>query len=104
MGPIPSSDLPKRYFSDLYIPSYAQSLSALIEAHNSNATTHVQDKSSLLLVAQPDDSLSEVKGEIMVIRKFEDRVKVIGLVSGEATPTSVLEGPRGSRLAHFACH
>ena len=26
------------------------------------------------------------------------------LVSGEATPTSVLDGLRGSRFAHFACH
>ena len=26
------------------------------------------------------------------------------LVSGEATPTSVLDGLRGSQFAHFACH
>ena len=39
-----------------------------------------------------------------MIRALESRVTVTGLVSGEATPTSVVEGLRGSRFAHFACH
>ncbi len=102
MGPIPSSDTSERYFSDLYIPSYTPSLSALIESHK--AGPQMLDKPSLLLVAQPDDSLPGVKGEIRVIRKLEERVTVTGLVSSEATPSSVVEGLRGSRLAHFACH
>jgi CHAT domain-containing protein len=58
----------------------------------------------LLLVAQPDDSLPGVKGEIKVIRALKSRVAVTDLVSSEATPTSVVEGLRGSRFAHFACH
>ncbi len=102
MGPIPSSDTSERYFSDLYISSYTPSLSALIESRKASPQT--LDKPTLLLVAQPDDSLPGVKGEIKVIRKLEERVTVTGLVSSEATPSSVVEGLRGSRLAHFACH
>ena len=102
MGPIPSNDSRERYFSDLYIPSYTPSLSALIESRT--ASPQRPAKPSLLLVAQPDDSLPGVKGEVEVIRKLEKRVTVISLVSSEATPTSVVEGLRGSRLAHFACH
>ncbi|KAH9047143.1 CHAT domain-containing protein [Lactarius hengduanensis] len=102
MGPIPSSDSSKRYFSDIYIPSYTPSLSALIESRT--ARLEVPEKPSLLLVAQPDDSLPGVMGEIKVIRKLEGRVTVTSLVSSEATPSSVVEGLRGSQLAHFACH
>ncbi|KAH8981067.1 CHAT domain-containing protein [Lactarius akahatsu] len=102
MGPIPSNDTSERYFSDLYIPSYTPSLSALIESRK--ASPQMLEKPSLLLVAQPDDSLPGVKGEIKVIRKLEERVTAIELVSREATPASVIKGLRGSRLAHFACH
>jgi CHAT domain-containing protein len=102
MGPIPSSDSSKRYFSDLYIPSYTLTLSALIESRK--ASTKMPDKPSLLLVAQLDDSLPGVNGEIKVIRKFEEQVTVTALVSNEATPASVVNGLRDSQLAHFACH
>ncbi|KAH9047457.1 CHAT domain-containing protein [Lactarius deliciosus] len=102
MGPIPSSDSSKRYFSDIYIPSYTPSLSAFIESRT--ARPEIPEKPSLLLVAQPDDSLPGVMGEIKVIRKLEGRVTVTSLVSSEATPSSVVEGLRGSQLAHFACH
>jgi CHAT domain-containing protein len=102
MGQIPSSDPSKRYFSDFYISSYTPSLSALIESQK--ASTQIFEKPSLLLVAQPDDSLPGVKGEIKVIRSLEPRVAVAGLVSSEATPTSVVVGLGGSQLAHFACH
>ncbi|KAF8257446.1 CHAT domain-containing protein [Lactarius quietus] len=101
MGPIPSGDGREQYFSDLYIPSYTPSLSALIECRES---LQMPGKPSLLLVAQPEDSLPGVEGEIKVIRKLEERATVIRLVSGEATPTSVVECLQGSRLAHFACH
>ena len=105
MGPIPSSDSSKpRYFSDLYIPSYTPSLSALIESRRANS--QIQDKPSLLLVAQPEDSLPDVKGEIKVIKRAADkaRVTVASLVSSKSTPSSVIEGLRSSRFAHFACH
>ena len=102
MGPIPSSNACKQYFSDLYIPSYTPSLSALIESRKGNP--QILEKPTLLLVGQPDDNLPGVKGEIKAIRKLEERVTVLGLVSSEATPTSVVEGLRCSQLAHFACH
>jgi CHAT domain-containing protein len=103
MGPIPSDDtFKKRYFSDLYIPSYTPSLSALIESRKSSS--EILGKPSLLLVAQPDHSLPGVIGEIKAIRSLEPRVTVADLVSSEATPTSVVEGLRGSQFAHFACH
>ena len=103
MGPIPSSDGRHRYFSDLYIPSYTPSLSALIESRQANV--QMPKTPSLLLVAQPDDKLPGVTGEIKVIqRALETRATVTGLVSADATPSSVLEGLRGSQFAHFACH
>ncbi|KAH9019572.1 CHAT domain-containing protein [Lactarius deliciosus] len=102
MGPIPSNNTSERYFSDLYIPSYTPSLSALIESRT--ASPQMPDKPSLLLVAQPDDSLPGVMGEIKVIRRLEGRVTVTSLASSKATPSSVVESLRGSQLAHFACH
>ncbi|KAH9046329.1 CHAT domain-containing protein [Lactarius deliciosus] len=102
MGPIPSNDTSERYFSDLYIPSYTPSLSALIESRK--ASPQILEKPSLLLVAQPDDSLPGVRGEIKVIRKLEERATATEFVSSEATPASVIKGLRGSRLAHIACH
>ena len=102
MGPIPSDDSSKRYFSDLYIPSYTPSLSALIESRK--ASTQTPDKPSLLLVAQPEDNLPGVRGEIKVIQKFGEQAQVTALVSSEATLASVVGGLRGSQFAHFACH
>ncbi|KAH9059495.1 CHAT domain-containing protein [Lactarius vividus] len=105
MGPIPSSNSntsDEQYFSDLYIPSYTPSLSALIESRN--ASPRALEKPSLLLVAQPDDSLPGVKGEIKVIRALKAQTTVADLVSSEATASSVVEGLRGSHFAHFACH
>jgi tetratricopeptide (TPR) repeat protein len=104
MGPIPPNDTCKRYFSDLYIPSYTPSLSALIESHKPGP--HIpSERASLLLVAQPEDSLPGVNGEIRVIeRALKSRIEVAGLISSEATLSSVLEGLRCSQFAHFACH
>ena len=103
MGPIPSRDACERYFSDLYIPSYTPSLSALIESRK--ASPQMMDKPALLLVAQPDDFLPGVNGEIKVIqRALNGRVTLTDLVSSEATPPSVVEGLRGCQFAHFACH
>ncbi|KAH9019565.1 CHAT domain-containing protein [Lactarius deliciosus] len=91
---------PILYFSDLYVPSYTPSLSALTESRK--ARPQVLDKPSLLLVAQPDDSLPGVWGEMNVVQALNARVT--NLVSGAATPSSVVEGLRGNRFAHFACH
>jgi CHAT domain-containing protein/tetratricopeptide (TPR) repeat protein len=105
MGPIPSGGTRDQYFSDLYIPSYTPSLSALIESRQANQQMQMQKRPSLLLVAQPDDLLPGVHGEIKVIqRALQTRVAITGLVSAEASPSSVLEGLQGSQFAHFACH
>ncbi|KAF8270142.1 CHAT domain-containing protein [Lactarius quietus] len=106
MGPIPSEDMltssrpSMRYFSDIYIPSYTPSLSALIESRNSSS--QALDRPSLLLIAQPDESLPGVWGEIEVMHKL--KVPVTSLISKRATPTSVIESLRDHRFAHFACH
>ncbi|KAN0128203.1 CHAT domain containing protein [Lactarius tabidus] len=104
MGPIPSSDTVnnyERYFLDLYIPSYTTSLSALLESHQ--AGPQMLDKPSLLLVAQPGDPFPGIMREIKAVQRvLKSRVTMKYLI-GEATPTSVLEGLRGCRFAHFAC-
>ena len=104
MGPIPSDDGKNLYFSDLYIPSYTPTLSALIESRkrrssSSNASEHL--KPSILLVAQPD-TLPGAFGEITVIQTT--KTPVTALVSSMATPETVIEGLMGHRFAHFVCH
>ncbi|KAI0250877.1 CHAT domain-containing protein [Lactifluus subvellereus] len=101
MGPIPSDDGTERYFSDIYIPSYTPTLSALVESHGPGITT--PDWPSLLLVGRPNDDLPEVWKEIGVIQE------VLGgsahcLVSEDATIQTVMEGLQHHRFAHFACH
>ena len=100
MGPIPSNDGTKRYFSDLYIPSYTPTLSALIESRQ--PSTQQLKQPSLLLVAQPDRSLPGVKGEIKVIQHLD--IEVESLILRGATTASVLESLKHHKLVHFACH
>ena len=100
MGPISSDDGVKRYFLDLYIPSYTPTLSALIESCKPNQQT--MEKPSLLLVAQPDESLLDAWPEIEHVRRLS--ANVTALISTTATPSTVLEGLRDHRFAHFVCH
>jgi hypothetical protein len=102
MGPVPSHDGVKRYFSDLYIPSYTPTLSALIDSRNPGPQLQSPKQPSLLLVAQPGRSLPGVKGEIKVIQALE--IEVESLILKDATTTTVLEGLRRHELVHFACH
>ena len=104
MGPIPSDDGKKRYFSDLYIPSYTSSLSALIESPKRASLSDVSDnlKPSILLVAQPD-TLPGAVDEINTIL-LSTKTPVTTLISAMATPKTVIEGLRGHRFAHFMCH
>ena len=103
MGPIPSDDGNELYFSDLYIPSYTPSLSALIESRKRGSLSDASDnlKPSILLVAQPD-TLPGAFGEIAVIHTT--KTPVTTLISAMATPETVIEGLRGHRFAHFVCH
>ena len=100
MGPIPSEDGVKRYFLDLYIPSYTPTLTALIESRKSGQKT--SEVPSLLLVAQPDESLLDAWPEIQRIQHAS--TNVTSLISERATPSAVLEGLRDHRFAHFVCH
>ena len=100
MGPIPSDDGTRRYFSDLYIPSYTPTLSALIESRKPG--TQLSRRPSLLLVAQPDDSLPGVRGEIKVIQKLD--IEVERLARRNATSAAVVKGLKHHEFVHFACH
>jgi hypothetical protein len=102
MGPIPSNDGAKRYFSDLYIPSYTPTLCALIDSRNPSPQLQSSRKPSLLLVAQPDKTLPGVKGEISVIEELD--IEVEGLILKGATTRAVLQSLRRHELVHFACH
>ncbi|KAN0131130.1 CHAT domain containing protein [Lactarius tabidus] len=103
MGPIPSTDGDGLYFSDLFIPSYTPSLSALIESRKRGSLSDASDnlKPSVLLVAQPD-TLPGAFDEITVIQTT--KTPVTTLISAMATPETVIEGLRDHRFAHFVCH
>jgi CHAT domain-containing protein len=100
MGPIPSDNEAKRYFLDLYISSYTPTLSALIESRKIDGQT--LEKPSILLVAQPDESLLNAWEEIWVIQRLS--AEVTTLISKNATPSRVVEGLQHHRFSHFACH
>ena len=100
MGPIPSDDGVPRYFSDLYIPSYTPTLSALIESRKPNKSSF--EKPSVLLVANPDDSLKEAWPEIWSVQRLDTRVTT--LLGKRAKTPVVLEGLQGHQFSHFICH
>ena len=100
MGPIPSDDGIPRYFSDLYIPSYTQTLSALIESRKPGKMS--LEKPSVLLVANPDESMEQAWPEIQSVQSLD--TKVTTLLKEEAEPSAVLEGIQDHRFAHFVCH
>ena len=102
MGPISSDNGELRYFLDLYICSYTPSLSALIQSRKSGPCSRSSNRPSLLLVAQADQSLPNVGGEIQVVRALD--TAVTNLISESATPAAVLYNFQHHRFVHFACH
>jgi CHAT domain-containing protein len=100
MGPIPSDDGIPRYFSDLYIPSYTPTLSALIESRKPGKMS--LEKPSVLLVANPDESMEQAWPEIQSVQSLDTNVTT--LLKEEAEPSAVLEGIQDHRFAHFVCH
>jgi len=100
MGPIRSDGPHKLYFSDLYIPSYTPTLSALIDSRKPNA--HSSEKPSILLVAQTDEFMPRAWDEISLIRGL--KTTVITLASKRATPSGVMKRLQDHRFAHFSCH
>ena len=119
MGPIPperSADSRpgvERYFSDLYIPSYTPTLSALIESrkpggsptsvgqHHHHQQQQQPNRPSLLLVAYHEHNLGGMRKEIKTIQGLR-RAKVKSLVGKKATKAAVLEGLEQHRFAHLA--
>jgi CHAT domain-containing protein len=101
MGPIPSDsdDVVKRYFSDLYIPTYTPTLSALIESRKPRGQT--SQNPSILLVAQPE-TLPNAIPEIEVTQHLN--TTATSLISKSATPASVVEGLGHHKFSHFVCH
>lgn len=100
MGPIPTDGVVKRFFSDLYIPSYTPSLSTLIESRKPSTS----NRPSLLLVAQPDESLPGAQGEVEVVQALSTRLPVESLILERATPTTVAEALRRHQFVHLVCH
>ena len=100
MGPIRSEGTRRLYFSDLYIPSYTPTLSALIESRKHNS--HSSEKPSILLVAQPDESIQGARAEISHIRRLE--TPVTALISKKAKPVAVIRCLQDHSFAHFTCH
>jgi len=102
MGPIPSDDGVPHYFSDLYITSYTPTLSALIESCKPNKSSF--EKPSVLLVANPDDSLKEVWPEIWLVQRLNTVTRVTTLLGKRAKTSVVLEGLQDHQFSHFICH
>ena len=100
MGPIRSDGPHKLYFSDLYIPSYTPTLSALIDSRKPGG--HSSEKPSILLVAQPDEYMPKAWDEISLVQGL--KMTVITLVSKRATPSAVMKRLQDHRFAHFSCH
>ncbi|KAH9003582.1 CHAT domain-containing protein [Lactarius hatsudake] len=101
MGPVSSTDGHERYFSDMYVCSYTPTLGALIQSRGSPAL-NPDPQYSLLLVAQPEDSLPGLQEEMKIVQRLQ--MPVTTLSSAEVTKTAVLENLQNHTLAHFACH
>ena len=99
-GPVEAEDGAKRYFSDIYISSYTQTLSALIEARKGIANT--LERPSLLIIGQPDLTLPGVRGEIKLIQRLAPSVS--SLIGTKATRARVMKHLPRHPMAHFACH
>ena len=100
MGPIRSGGSVKLYFSGLYILSYTPTLSSLIESRKPGS--HSFEKPSILLIAQPDDSMPGAWKEMALVRRLNP--KVTTLLSKRATPSAVIKRLEDHRFAHFSCH
>ena len=100
MGPIRSEGPVKFYFSDLYIPSYTPTLSALMESRKLRAQP--LDRPSMLLVIQPDAKMPKALPEMRVIQSVG--LSTTTLIWETATPSAVLEHLRDYPFVHVSCH
>ena len=107
MGPIKSDGgRNKLYFSDLYIPSYTPTLSALIESRNPGGQAQQvqpsRGKPSMLLVAHPDARMPSALQEMQIVQAVCPSVDT--LLWKTATPIATLQHIREHRFAHISCH
>ena len=102
MGPISSDDGVSRYFSDLYIPSYTPTLSALIESRRPSKSCF--EKPSVLLVANPDDTLKDALPEIWSVQRLNTVTRVTALLGKRAKTSVVLGRLQDHQFCHFICH
>ena len=100
MGPIPSDGPTKLYFSDLYIPSYTPTLSALIESRKPSMKPLAAP--SMLLVVQADAQMPNSLQEMHTVRTVCPLVET--LFRKKATSISTLERLKHHRFAHISCH
>ena len=100
MGPIRPEGPIKFYFSDLYIPSYTPTLSALIESRKPR--TRPLDQPSMLLVIQPDAKMPKAKQEMHVIQSVG--MSTVTLFRETATPSAVLEHLKDYPFVHISSH
>ena len=85
---------------DSYISSYTPTLSALIRARSGILRRSTDP--SLLIIAQPDNTLPEVEEEIIRIQRLVNNLDI--LKGPEANHDTVLSSLRTHSWAHFACH
>jgi len=100
MGPIRSEGRVKFYFSDLYIPSYTPTLSALIESRKPRAQP--LDQPLMLLVIQPDSKMPKALQEMRVIQSIS--ISTTTLLRETATPSAVLEHLKDYPFVHISSH
>ena len=100
MGPIRSEGPDKFYFSDLYIPSYTPTLSALIESRKPRGRP--LDRPSMLLVIQPDAKMPKALQEMRIIQSVG--LSTATLLWETATPSAVLEHLKDYSFVHISCH
>ena len=100
MGPIRSEGSAKFYLSDLYIPSYTATLSALIKPPKLRARP--LGRPSVLLVIKPDDATPGIFEETGIIQSAGLATKT--LIKKRATPSAVLKYLSSHRFVHISCN
>ncbi|KAN0136100.1 CHAT domain containing protein [Lactarius tabidus] len=100
MGPIPSNEWGKRYFSDIYVCSYTPTLTALLWSQKPSVP--MSDIPSLLIVG-PNEQFPGVRKEISTI-EAHFRGSARRLVSEFATSSALKENLRRHSYLHLTCN
>ncbi|EKM60632.1 uncharacterized protein PHACADRAFT_203794 [Phanerochaete carnosa HHB-10118-sp] len=95
----------KVYLTDLYIPSYTPTLTALIEARKApTGSGGPVERAGILGVALLDKSLQAVAGEIDVLRTRFPGDKLTLAMGNGCNRDAVVAGLAERPWVHFACH